>query len=585
MVNIKDSNFLVPDDPYNFAVNVVDKHAEVAGKSRAMLWSDVTDTEVRDLSYEYFSQKSHQSAILLRELGIRKGDKLMLLLSRVSSWWEIATGALRAGVIVSPCSSLATSKDIEFRARVSEASIFVGDAMTVAAFLKISKGSHNVRRVIQADGDPIPGVQQYQDLMAQIPGHRKFHGPITKSSDPAFVFFTSGTTGPPKMVVHNHAYSISHVTTGKDWLLLEPGKLYWNLAEQGVFSSPSTLTTGLMGQRLGWAKATWAWFAAWNTGAALYVRKLQGGFSAQDLARTLHRYPITTLCAGPTIYRQLVSPRLLEKIAAEPFSRLHHCVAAGEALERAVIDSWKAATGIEIKDGYGQTETPVLCGNFVGNAVKPGSMGLPASGIPLSIVNDVGEECPINEEGNIAVALYSSNGDRLIGITDGYLQPDGSKKLNLLTCKTNPDEPAHGGKWYLTGDRGYRDEDGYFWFIGRADDVINSSGYRIGPSEVEAVLQEHPAVQDVAVVGSPSAERGEVVKAFVVLTPEGLRESPGALIKKLQDYCKKEAAPYKYPRKIQFVGHDFFPRTSSGKIQRAALRKLEKNPATLSPRL
>ncbi|KAH6982529.1 acyl-coenzyme A synthetase ACSM3 [Ilyonectria destructans] len=552
--------------PFNFAVDVVDKHANASGSLRAMLWSDNTDSHVRDLSYEYFSKRSHLSATILNDLGIRCGDRMLIMLSRVPAWWEIATGALRAGVVLSPCSTLATPRDIKYRALTSQANIFVGDATTIKTFLEVRTDCPGVKMVIQADGEPIPGIQQYETLMNALPQDKMYSGRVTLTSDPAFILFTSGTTGPPKMVVHNHSYPLSHISTGNDWLLLEPGKLYWNLAE------------------LGWAKAAWGWFAAWNTGAALYVRKLRGAFSAREVAEALHHYPISTLCAGPTVYRQMVLPDVLERIAKAPLSRLEHCVAAGEALEKTVIQSWKAATGIEVKDGYGQTETTILCGNFKGNVVKPGSMGTAASGIPLSIVNEDGEECKAREEGNIAVAVRKTDGERIIGITDGYLQPDGSKRLNLLNERPRTDGSTL-RQWYLTGDRGYRDEDGYFWYLGRGDDVINSSGYRIGPTEVESVLLEHPAVKDVAVVASPSAQRGDVVKAFVVLTDGAKEQNPTKLTQMLQDYCKKESAPYKYPRRVEFVDEDVLPRTTSGKIQRAMLRKMEERRYSMQAKL
>ncbi|RXG47106.1 hypothetical protein VDGE_08277 [Verticillium dahliae] len=332
------------------------------------------------------------------------------------------------------------------------------------------------------------------------------------------------------MVVHNHLYPLGHVPTGQAWLLLGPGKLYWSLAEQG------------------WAKAAWAWFAAWNTGAALFVQKMQGAFSPQGLVETLHKYPITTLSAG-------------------------------EALEGELVRTWASMTGIEIKDGYGQTETTLLCGNFPGNKVKLGSMGLPTPGTQLCVVDNNGDECDAGEEGDIAVATHDIDGIPLKGIYDGYLQADGTTCIKLKR-ESHPKEGRKLRQWYLTGDRAKRDGEGYFWFIGRADDVINSAGYRIGPSEVEAVLQEHPAVLESIVIASPSAERGDVVKAFIVLTDAAKNDDLEALAKKIQDHCKETAAPYKYPRRIEFVGKDFFPRTVSGKVQRAKLRERERSGQT-----
>ncbi|KAM0326529.1 hypothetical protein ACHAQA_006398 [Verticillium albo-atrum] len=360
------------------------------------------------------------------------------------------------------------------------------------------------------------------------------------------------------MVIHNHLYPLGHVATGQAWLLLKPGKLYWSLAEQG------------------WAKAAWAWFAAWNTGAALYVQKMQGAFSPRGLVETLNKYPITTLCAPPTAFRRLVLPETRALIQSKPPLQLEHCVAAGEALEGELVRAWASITGIEIKDGYGQTETTLLCGNFPGNKIKPGSMGLPTPGTQLCVVDENGDECDAGVEGDIAVATQNAHDTPLMGIFDGYLQADGTKHIKLLREKFSTKEGRSPRQWYLTGDRAKRDAEGYFWFIGRADDVINSAGYRIGPSEVEAVLQEHPYVLESTVIASPSAERGDVVKAFVVLTDDAKQEDRTNLAKKIQDHCKRVAAPYKYPRRIEFVEKDFFPRTVSGKVQRAKLRERER---------
>ncbi|EEY22497.1 acyl-coenzyme A synthetase ACSM3 [Verticillium alfalfae VaMs.102] len=544
----------------NFAIDVVDAQALSTPDRQAMLWTD-DESRTLDLSFRYFSQKSHSSAQLLNDLGIQKGDILMILLPRVPAWWEIATGALRAGIVVSPCTTLATHKDMAFRAQASKAAAFIGDTETITKFLRVRDNCPSMRTILQADGLPVPGIAQYDELIGTYDPDVRYLGDQTKSTDPAFLFFTSGTTGPPKMVVHNHLYPLGHVPTGQAWLLLGPGKLYWSLAEQG------------------WAKAAWAWFAAWNTGAALFVQKMQGAFSPQSLVETLHKYPITTLCAPPTAFRRLVLPETRALIQDLPPLQLEHCVAAGEALEGELVRTWASITSIEIKDGYGQTETTLLCGNFPGNKVKLGSMGLPTPGTQLCVVDNNGDECDAGEEGDIAVATHDIDGAPLKGIYDGYLQADGTTSIKLQQ-ETHPKEGRKPRQWYLTGDRAKRDGEGYFWFIGRADDVINSAGYRIGPSEVEAVLQEHPAVLESIVIASPSAERGDVVKAFIVLTDAAKNDDLVVLAKKIQDHCKETAAPYKYPRRIEFVGKDFFPRTVSGKVQRAKLRERERSQQT-----
>lgn len=284
----------------------------------------------------------------------------------------------------------------------------------------------------------------------------------------------------------------------------------------------------------------------------------------------LAQYPITTLCAPPTAYRQFVLPERRRRFAARPPLALRHCVGAGEPLNAEAIRVWREMSGITVRDGYGQTETTLSCANLVGGTVRPGSMGMAVPGVPLSVVDAAGEECAAGVEGDIAIATTQADGARTLSIFDGYLD----QKTGKLS---RPTVTAAGGReWYLTGDRAYKDDDGYLWFVGRSDDVINSAGYRIGPFEVESTLKKHPAVVESAVVASPDPERVEVVKAFVVLADEYKDKEHKALAAELQEFCKREAAPYKYPRRVQFVPADFLPKTISGKIKRAELRAAEK---------
>ena len=296
------------------------------------------------------------------------------------------------------------------------------------------------------------------------------------------VYFTSGTTGMPKMVLHTHAsYGLGHRVTGRYWLDLGPEDLHWNVSDTG------------------WAKAAWSsLFGPWNCGASLFVQHTAGKFQPADVLTGLSQYPITTLCAAPTIYRWLVQ---LDLTGFRPLA-LRHCVAAGEPLNPEVIAVWKKATGLTIRDGYGQTETVLVCGNFPGIEVKPGSMGLPTPGFDLAVVDDEGARVPTGQEGDLALRIEPT---RPLGLFREYWQ--------------DPAATAHAFRqgWYRTGDCGRVDEEGYFWFVGRADDVINSSAYRIGPFEVESALIEHPAVVEAAVVGKPDPLRGEIVLAYVIL--------------------------------------------------------------------
>ncbi|CAN9229579.1 unnamed protein product [Alternaria alternata] len=374
------------------------------------------------------------------------------------------------------------------------------------------------------------------------------------------------------MVRHNQIMlSLARGIAFGQWYQLAPGKVLWNTADQG------------------WAKAAWSFFGAWNSGATLFVHDDRGAFSAKRTVDILCRYPITTLCAAPLIFRQLVSPELEDHFKRNPPAALAHCTTAGEALNAIVTQRWRQLTGLDIYEGYGQTETALLCANLKGSTIRPGSMGKPAPGVPLHIITATGAEAAHNEEGDIAVLLSDRKGSsNFFGIFDGYVQEDNTCTRNERTVTVDGEVKSY----YLTGDRATRDQDGYFWFVGRADDVINSSGYRIGmlepqrfeslfpdnflgPFEVESTLKLHPAVAEAAVISSPDPGRGEVVKAFVVRTREYENAPPQELEQELQTFCKKNAAPYKYPRKLEFVEGSFLPRTTSGKIQRALLRKLE----------
>ncbi|KAK2808897.1 hypothetical protein FQN50_004373 [Emmonsiellopsis sp. PD_5] len=543
---------------FNFALDVVDKWAAKSPSPLAMVWVDQQGKNPLSLDFAYFSRQSHRAAELLVRLGARRGDRMIIVMPRVPAWWEIATAAMRIGVVVCPCPILAVAHDIKYRAQASGASIFVGDSESILKFKAVQDECPNIRTVLQATGPALEKVLQYAvELDNRIPGDFVFRDSLTKTkwSDPSVIYFTSGTTGMPKMVLHNQvSYPLAHILTGSLWLGLKPGKLYWNLSEQG------------------WAKAAWAWFGAWTCGAALFIQETVGPFNAESALDNLHNYPITTFCSPPTAYRQFVLPSRREYFSWNRPKALEQCVGAGEPLNGEVIRIWKEMSGIEIRDGYGQTETTLVCGNLVGGKIKYGSMGLPLPGVPLTVIDEKGDESPPMQEGEIAIATTTGTGASTMNMFSGYLKPDGEIFL--------PQRQGKSRSWYLTGDRAYKDEDGYLWFVGRSDDVINSSGYRIGPFEVESVLKKHPAVIESAVVASPDPERVEVVKAFIVLQEEFKSRNPESLAAELQAFCKKETAPYKYPRRIQFVEPSFLPKTISGKIKRAELRALEKKLVT-----
>ncbi|PGH07549.1 hypothetical protein AJ79_06219 [Helicocarpus griseus UAMH5409] len=532
---------------FNFAIDVVDKWAAQSPSPRAMLWVDQRGKNPLCLDFAYFSRQSHRAAELLVRLGARRGDRMIIVLQRVPAWWEIATAAIRMGVVVCPCPVLAVAHDIRYRAQASGATIFVGDSVSISKLKTVQRECPNIRTILQAAGSRLDGVLQYNvELNSNIPLKFIFEDslPKTKWSDPSVIYFTSGTTGMPKMVLHNQ---VSYpLVCGWDWSLESFTGTFQNKAGQ---------------RRLGHGS---------QPGAAVlpFSSKRSSGHSTlRKLSIISITIPSPLSAPHPPLTANLSCPRGVS-ISRKPPMALEQCVGAGEPLNDEVIRVWKEMSGIEIRDGYGQTETTLVCGNLKGAKVKYGSMGLPLPGVPLAVVDENGDESLPLQEGEIAIATTTSSGARTLNLFSGYLSPEG--KITL------PQRKGNTRSWYLTGDKAYKDEDGYLWFVGRSDDVIKSSGYRIGPFEVESVLKKHPAVAESAVVASPDPQRVEVVKAFIVLQEEFKSRNPDSLIAEIQEFCKKETAPYKYPRRIQFVEPSFLPKTISGKIKRAELRALEK---------
>jgi acyl-coenzyme A synthetase/AMP-(fatty) acid ligase len=515
---------------FNFAGQVVDKYAEDPDKL-AMLWVNDAGQEVRK-TFREISVASKKLANLLVSNGLRKDDVVLLILPRNYEWWETFTACIRMGAVVAPGTTQLTPKDIKYRANTSGAKAIIATHAIAARFDEVASECPSVttRIVIET---PRKNWLFYDEALASA--SEAFTTANTRSEDNCIVYFTSGTTGFPKMALHTHAsYPIGHQVTGKFWLDLKMDDMHWNVSDTG------------------WAKAAWSsYFGPWNMGAALFVHHTDR-FDPQKTLELLAHYPITTMCGAPTIYRMLV----LEDLSKCKFPSLRHCVGAGEPLNPEIIEVWKKATGCTIRDGYGQTESVLLCGSFPCIEPRFGSMGKPTPGFDLQIIDEEGNILPPDKEGDIAVRVEPT---RPVGLFKEYWK--------------EPERTAsvHRNGWYLTGDRAYRDKDGYFWFVGRADDVILTSGYRIGPFEVESALIEHPAVAESAVVSSPDETRGEIVKAFVILAP-GYTASD-ALAKEIQDHVKKVTAPYKYPRKIDFV--TVLPKTISGKIRRIELRNRE----------
>ena len=514
-------------DKYNFARDVIDRWEP---DKPALFWIDDEGTEI-SRTFAQISEASRRLCNVLTGAGVRTGDTVIVMLPRVIPWWETFTATLRMGAVISPGTVQLSEKDLEYRINAAAATCVVTDSANAAKVDAVMGNCPTLAVRIVTDSRRDGWIDYEQAVAAASP---EFETVDTGAEDEAICYFTSGTTGYPKMCIHSHNYAIGHRITGELWLDLKPDDLHWNVSDTG------------------WGKAAYSsYFGPWLCGTTLFIHH-STGFNPQQTLELLAKYPITTFCGAPTIYRMLV----LQDLSRYRFKALRHCTGAGEPLNPEIIDTWKKATGLTIRDGYGQTESVILCASFPCIEPKAGSMGKPAPGIDLQVIDDEGNIVEPHTEGDIAVRIKPQ-------APQGFFRE----------YRNDPERTAatRRGDWYVTGDRAYRDEDGYFWFVSRADDVILSAGYRIGPFEVESALIEHPAVAESAVVSSPDKTRGEVVKAFVILAP-GFTAS-GELKQELQDHVKQVTAPYKYPRRIDFT--DNLPKTVSGKIRRVELRENE----------
>ena len=523
------SAMLTVPSQFNFVADTFEKWSS---DRLCMRWIDDTGAD-RAISWNEMSENANRVVNVLRAHGVKKGDRVFIQVGRLPEWWETMLACLKMGAVAMPGTVMLTPKDIGYRMDLSEPVAVVTEASMAARFDAVRDKSSSVRAHLAIGGRPAGWLDFRAERDAASAAVRP---EPTLATDPAILYFTSGTTGFAKMVLHTQAsYGIGHVTTARYWLDLAPEDLHWNISDTG------------------WAKAAWSsFFSPFIAGAAQLVHNPTGGFSGRRVLDILARHPITSMCGAPTIFRALV----LEDLRQWSFPRLESCVAAGEPLNPEVIATWKAATGLEIRDGYGQTETCCLAGNYKGLEVRPGSMGKPSPGYDIAIIGDDAKPVPAGKEGDIGVRITPT---RPVGLFREYWKNDQANRASVR------------GDYYITGDRGVMDEDGYIWFVGRADDVILSAGYRIGPFEVESALLEHTAVAESAVVSSPDDIRGEIVKAFVILKP-GFAPSE-TLAAELQEHCKKVTAAYKYPRKIDFV--TALPKTVSGKIRRIELRNKE----------
>ena len=512
---------------FNFASDVIDRWARERPEASALWWVNAASGSEQKFNFLELAALSCQAANLLRSSGVRRGDRVLLMLPRVPQWWIAMLGLIRLGAVPVPTTLLLTPREVDYRLRTARIGAVIANPDAAA---KVD-GFSGIRLLVGAER---PGWIDFDQGLRQASAN--FSGERTLSDDPGILYFTSATTGDPKMVLHTQAsYGLGHRLTGKLWLDLGPDDVHWNLSD------------------LGWAKAAWSsLYGPWLRGACVFALDAPGKLDAALTLDTLAAFPITTWCAPPTALRLIVR----QDLSRWRFPHLRHCVSAGEPLNPEVLYQWRQATGLTLQEGYGQTETVLLIGNFrsLGHAVRPGSMGKATPGLTVALVDEQLREVPAGIEGEIAVRVKPH---RPLGLFKEYW--------------LGPEEMAahFQGDWYLTGDRATRDSDDYFWFLGRNDDVIKSSGYRIGPFEVESVLLEHPAVLEVAVVGKPDPLRGQIVKACVVLRP-GV-EPTDELKAALQMHCKRLNSSYKYPREVEFVPE--LPKTASGKTRHVALRQ------------
>ncbi|XP_062999545.1 acyl-coenzyme A synthetase ACSM3, mitochondrial-like [Elgaria multicarinata webbii] len=538
------SEILHKDIPehFNFAKDVLDKWSqkEKDGKrpSNPALWWVGDKGEEVQWSFEELGFLSRKTAnVLSQACNLRKGDRLIVILPRIPEWWLISVGCIRAGIVFIPATILLTAEDILYRLQISKAKCIITNEDLAPFVDAVASDCHLLesRMLVSQGGGSREGWLNFHDLLeAAVAEHQAVK---TKTQDPMTIYFTSGTTGYPKMVEHSCGnLGIGLTEAGRQWMNLTPSDMMWGLSDTG------------------WVKfAFGSLYAPWNLGASVFVHGMRQ-FDPTAVLNCLAKYPVATFCGTPTIFRML----LQHNVSRYKFKSLTTCLSGGEPTNPDVQEQWKAQTGLDIYEGYGQTETTLVCFTSKKMKFKPGFMGKPSTSFQVQIIDENCNQLPPGEEGDIAIRIKPK---RPLGLFSGYV--DDPEK----TASTER------GDFYLTGDRGFMDKDGYIQFISRADDIILSSGYRIGPFEVEHALDGHPAVAESAVVSSPDPIRGEVVKAFIILSPAYQSHDKEKLIRELQEHVKKVTAPYKYPRKIEFVQH--LPKTISGKVQRKMLRKKE----------
>ncbi len=519
---------------FNFGYDIVDAWAAEEPCKKALLWTN-DQGECRQYTFADLKAETDRTAAYFQSLGIGHGDKVMLILKRRVEFWFSIIALHKLGAVAIPATHLLTKKDIVYRCNAADIKMIVcaGEEVIIKHVVDAMPQSPSLKTLISIGPDMPSGFEDFHKGVEAAPAFiRPAHA--NSNEDTSLMYFTSGTTGNPKMVAHDFTYPLGHIVTAGFWHNLHRDSLHLTIADTG------------------WGKAVWGkLYGQMIAGANIFVYDHEK-FTPADILGKIHDYRITSLCAPPTIYRFLIK----EDITRYDLSSLEYCTTAGEALNYSVYETFKKVTGIRLMEGFGQTETTLTLGTFPWMEPKPGSMGVPNPQYDIDLLTPDGRPAEDGEQGQIVIR--TDKGKPIGLFKEYYRAPE-------LT-----EEAWHDGIYY-TGDVAWRDEDGYYWFVGRADDVIKSSGYRIGPFEVESALMTHPAVVECAITGVPDEIRGQVVKATVVLSKEYKKQASEALVKELQDHVKRVTAPYKYPRVIEFV--DELPKTISGKIRRVEIRK------------
>lgn len=527
----------VPEN-FNFAYDVVDEYAKTTPDKVAIVWCDKSGAE-KTFTFGQLKEYSDKTANYFKSLGIKRGDPVMLILKRRYEFWFCILALHKLGAVTIPATHLLTSKDIVYRANAADIKMIVcvNEPEVVMHIEDSASKTPTVKYKALIDGskdgwlDFSSGIEEASNEFQRPLGELGSH-----NSDISLLYFTSGTTGMPKMVQHDYEYPLGHILTARYWQNVSEGGLHLTVADTG------------------WAKAVWGKiYGQWLSGCAVFVYDFDK-FVPKELLEVISKHHVTSFCAPPTIYRFFIK----EDLSKFDLSSLKYCTVAGEPLNPEVYSQFYKATGIKLMEAFGQTELTVTVGTFPWMEPKPGSMGKPSPGYDIDLLDDNGNSCQDGEEGQIVVRTTKK---KPAGMFGGYYRDEALTK-----------SVWHDGIYY-TGDMAWRDEDGYLWFVGRADDVIKSSGYRIGPFEVESALLEHPAVLECAITAVPDPIRGQIVKATVILAKS--YTASDELVKELQDHVKKVTAPYKYPRIIEFVTE--LPKTISGKIRRVEIRQTDKD--------